>query len=364
VRLVTPESESSAMSHRILIVDDEPSITGFCHRLVERLGFETRLADSGEAALEILEQESIDLLLADIVMPGISGVELLVAARARVPDMAAILMTGHGDIALVIEALRAGADDFLLKPFGAGDLAGAIDRALARVRAAQGRLLRQERLAVIRELGASIAHELRNPLGVIGNSTYYLQARLGASDPRIARHLDLIAREVQVANGIIADLMRSVDARELRAVPTDPNALVRAATEDAALPTSVVVHLDLAPDLPRVNLDPDGMHQVFQNLIDNAAQAMPDGGRLTITSRVEHGQVHITFSDTGTGIAPEATQSVFDPLYTTKAKGFGLGLSIVQLLVEAHGGEVTVSSQLGAGSCFSVILPANEPPPA
>ena len=123
--------------------------------------------------------------------------------------------------------------------------------------------------------------------------------------------------------------MRSVDARELRAVPTDPNALVRAATEDAALPTSVVVHLDLAPDLPRVNLDPDGMHQVFQNLIDNAAQAMPDGGRLTITSRVEHGQVHITFSDTGTGIAPEATQSVFDPLYTTKAKGFGLGLSIV-----------------------------------
>ncbi len=534
------------MSQRILVIDDEPSIVSFCSRLLERMGYETRPASSGEAALRILEDEWFDLLLADIVMPGITGVDLIVEARKRMPDIAAVIMTGHGSIELAVRALRAGAHDFLLKPFSAADLSAAIEHALTQVRvvqenhrlhtllpllhisklalettdadallgqvadmileegradgvvallpdgagdlasraargsvpevlvhppadlvallsgdavrrvpvsdapaglrvameaaglsvllivplrapsgavgalllirgsghaplaqdddellsvlgsqvaalwenarlvrrlegwnrelersleayardlaAAQERLLHQERLAVIGKMGASVAHELRNPLGVIGNSAYYLMARLGDADPKVAWHLDIIRREVEASNGIITNLMSFVSAREVRVAPSDPNALMRATLERAILPGDVAVRLDLAPELPQVDLDPDRMQQVFLNLINNAAQAMPRGGRLTVSTRVEDGCVSIAFADTGVGIAAEDRARVFEPLYTTKAKGFGLGLSIVKLLVDAHGGTVTVSSTPGAGSCFSVHLPIAQRP--
>lgn len=532
------------MSHRILVVDDEPSIGEFCRRLLARMGHDVALAGSGDAALQLLEREWFDLLLTDIVMPGMMGVDLLLEARRRMPDIAAVMMTGHGSIELAVRALRAGAHDFLLKPFGAADLIEAVEHALSQVRvvqenhrlrallpllnisklalastdadallgrvadmalaeghalgvalllgdrddsadltpgavrgavpdgilrfpaglrpllesdsarvitdrealsvllgagegaagiaalmvvplrapsgtvgaliltkgpdhppfaqgdaelmtvlgsqvaalwenvrlvrrleawnrelersleayaaelsAAQERLIHQERLAVIGKMGAGVAHELRNPLGVIGNSAYYLAARLGRDDARIARHLDIIQREVQVSSGIISDLMTFVRAHEVRAVPSDPGALVRSTLERAMVPEAVTVRLDLAPDLPAVNADPDRMQQVFLNLIHNAAQAMPEGGRLTVSTHLEDGRVRFAFTDTGLGIAPEDQARIFEPLYTTKAKGFGLGLSIAQFLVDAHDGEITVSSRPGAGSCFSVLLP-------
>lgn len=530
------------MSQRILVVDDEPSIVDFCSRLLERMGYETRPAASGEDARRILANEWFDVLLTDIVMPGITGVDLVSEARSRLPDIAAVIMTGHGSIEMAVRALRAGAHEFILKPFTAADLAEAVEHAMSQVRvvqenqrlrtllpllnisklalastdaeallnqvadmllatghagvalllreasgeptgrvvrgvvpeallrspadlralvgggparvlaahdapgdalaaamegagmaallvaplrtpsgdvgtlllvrgkgqapfaqgdadlmtvlgsqvaalwenarlvrrleewnreleaslqayardlaAAQERLLQQERLAIIGKLGASVAHELRNPLGVIGNSVYYLMARLGQSDEKIARHLDILRREVQVSNNIITDLMSFVHAREVQAAPSDPNALVQATVERAILPENVVVQLDLAPDLPLVAMDPDRMQQVFMNLINNAAQAMPEGGHLTVSTHLEDAWVRFAFTDTGVGIAPEAQARIFEPLYTTKAKGFGLGLSIVQFLVDAHGGRVTVTSRPGAGSCFSVLLPA------
>jgi len=531
------------MSQRILVVDDEPGITGFCGRLLARMGYDTCLAGSGEAALQLLEREWFDLLLADIVMPGITGLDLALEARRRMPDIAVVIMTGHGSIEVAVRALRAGAHDFLLKPFSPADLTEAIEHALAQVRllqenhrlrallpllnigrlalagtgadallgqvaemtlvegradavalllydeagglvpgtvrgamppavlravnalttlpeldgpmlvtrqeppadplrsamesagivalmvvplrtpdravglmvltkgerqppfaqgdaelmavlcshvaalwenarlvqrleawnhelegnievyarelsAAQERLIRQERLAAIGKLGASVAHELRNPLGVIGNSAYYLTARLDGADPKIVRHLDIIQREVRASNDIITNLMTFVRVGEAEMVPSDPNALVRATLERTVLPATVTVHLDLAPNLPQVSLDCDRMQQVFLNLINNAVQAMPQGGRLTISTRLEDGRVRFSFTDNGVGIAREDQARVFEPLYTTKAKGVGLGLAIVQLLVDAHGGEVRVSSMPGAGACFSVLLPA------
>jgi len=125
------------MSQRILVVDDEPSITGFCGRLLARMGYDTCLAGSGEAALQLLEREWFDLLLADVVMPGITGVDLVLEARRRMPDIAAVIMTGHGSIELAVRALRAGAHDFLLKPFSAADLTEAIEHALSQVRVLQ-----------------------------------------------------------------------------------------------------------------------------------------------------------------------------------------------------------------------------------
>ena len=115
--------------------------------------------------------------------------------------------------------------------------------------------------------------------------------------------------------------------------------------------------LDLEPRLPLVPVDPDKMEQVFLNLVDNATQAMPDGGKLSVGTHLHNGHVEFTFADTGTGIPPENLERIFEPLFTTKAKGIGLGLSIVKLLVEAHQGRIDVASVPDQGTQFTVFVP-------
>ena len=126
------------------------------------------------------------------------------------------------------------------------------------------------------------------------------------------------------------------------------------------MPSSIALHLDLAPELPDVSVDEGKMQQVFLNLINNAFQAMPDGGELTLRTVQEGDELRFIFSDTGNGILPENRKRIFEPLFTTKAKGIGLGLAIVKMLVEAHDGRVTVESSVNQGATFIVHLPVAE----
>jgi signal transduction histidine kinase len=235
-----------------------------------------------------------------------------------------------------------------------------VDERTEELRKAQDRLVRAERLAAIGELGASVAHELRNPLGVISNSMYYLKTRLGDQDGKVVKHLDIIGREVKTANRIITDLMNFVRSKNLKVDSVDPGALLRHSLERARIPEDVDVHMDVNGDLPTIEADGDKAGQVFLNLLDNAVEAMPQGGDLYIDAEAGKDGVVFTFEDTGVGIPPENAEKVFEPLFTTKTKGIGLGLSIVKLLVEAHGGDVCVQSEEGQGAHFTVRLPYQE----
>jgi signal transduction histidine kinase/ActR/RegA family two-component response regulator len=225
------------------------------------------------------------------------------------------------------------------------------------LRDAQEQLIRAERLATIGQLGASVGHELRNPLGVIKNSTYYLNMKLRDADEKVKRHLKIMDREIATSNKIINDLLSFARDKKPSLQKTQINTVVQDALSRTALPDKVAVITELWDYLPPLMADPGQIEQVFINMISNAAQAMSDGGRLEIATRAEDGCIVTEFKDSGCGISEENLGKLFEPLFTTKAKGIGLGLAVSKRLIEAHKGTIEVESQEGKGTTFRVRLP-------
>jgi len=225
------------------------------------------------------------------------------------------------------------------------------------LKAIQRQLLVKEKLAAIGQLSSSVGHELRNPLGVIGNSVYYLNMKLKDRDANISKHLDILAREVRRSNRIISDLLDFSRARPPHLRSGDINALLRETLDGTAIPENITLDLDCSGAVPAFSFDSDQIHQLMVNLITNAFQAMPDGGTLCVRTGARGGFAEISVEDTGVGIPAEDMEKIFEPLYTTRARGTGLGLSIVKGIVERHGRTITVESKAGEGTVFTVRLP-------
>jgi len=221
------------------------------------------------------------------------------------------------------------------------------------LRNAQEELVRKERLAILGQLAGGVAHELRNPLGVVKNSVYYLKMVL-PEEERVRKHLQILEREVGTAGRIVTDLLDFARVRPPVRAATDLSGLVGAVLERTPIGDHIDVLSDLAADLPSISVDPEQVGQILANLVLNAAQAMPEGGTLTIETARENGGVRVTISDTGVGIPLENLGKIFQPLFTTKAKGIGLGLAVAKSLAEANGGAISVASAPGQGSRFVV----------
>ena len=228
------------------------------------------------------------------------------------------------------------------------------------LRDAQEQLVRREKLAILGQLAGGVGHELRNPLGVISNAVYYLKMVLTDADETTAtarEYLEMISAEVRNSTKIISDLLdlsrtRMPDREEIAV-----SELVAEVLEKQPPPEEVEATTEIAPDLPPVFVDPQQIGQVLGNLVVNACQAMKEGGALTISAQAEEGQVSLSVADTGVGISEENMTKLFEPLFTTKARGFGLGLVTSRNLVEANGGSMEVESEEGKGSTFTVRLP-------
>jgi signal transduction histidine kinase len=220
---------------------------------------------------------------------------------------------------------------------------------------AQEELVRKERLAALGQLAGGVGHELRNPLGVIKNSIYFLGMVLPAEE-KIRKHFGIIEREIATATRIVGDLLDYARVQAPVREPVDLAALVREALERVTVPPTVRVQVTL-DDVPGpVMADPVQVGQIINNLITNAIQAMPDGGVLTVSSGRDGDRVFIRVEDTGVGIATENMAKIFQPLFTTKAKGIGLGLALASNLAAAHGGAISVQSTPGQGSRFTLRL--------
>jgi PAS domain S-box-containing protein len=229
----------------------------------------------------------------------------------------------------------------------------------------QEKLVRKEKLAVVGQLAGSVAHELRNPLAVINNSVYYLKMILKAPDQDTWEYLEMLSTEVRAAESIISDLLDFSRTRSPVKENISITSLVEQVLQKVALPTQVELAKSLPADLPDVWVDPLQIEQVLDNLVRNAFDAMPDGGRLTISASLAPASMQgsppmlaISFSDTGCGIPPENMNRLFEPLFTTKMHGIGLGLPLSKNLVESNDGNIQVSSQLDKGTTFIVTLPA------
>jgi signal transduction histidine kinase len=228
------------------------------------------------------------------------------------------------------------------------------------LRDAQESLVRQERLAVLGQLAGGVGHELRNPLGVISNAVYYLQTVNPDADESTQEYLNMISSEVQNAGKIISDLLDFSRTRMPERQEIGVSELVAQVLERKPPPENVQVSTEFPEDLPEVYVDSAQINQVLINLVVNAYQAMLEGGKLVIKAEVIGDEVRLAIKDNGIGISPENMKKLFEPLFTTKPRGIGLGLAVSKTLLETNGGSIEVESEEGAGSTFKVNLPNKE----
>jgi signal transduction histidine kinase len=217
-----------------------------------------------------------------------------------------------------------------------------------------------ERLATIGQFAASIGHELRNPLGVIESSLFLLRQHLGpevANAPNVAKHIDRIGGEVRRANKTIHDLLDLARNRPPRRRRVELRELVAGAAEDALLPATVALKISAVPPDLAVDVDPDQVRQVLINLYTNSAQAMPEGGSIEVSAEpLPGGGARLRVRDDGPGIPVEARHRIFEALFTTKAKGSGLGLALCRRIMEAHGGSIDLEPS-DVGAAFALVMP-------
>jgi signal transduction histidine kinase len=218
------------------------------------------------------------------------------------------------------------------------------------------RLQQSERLAAIGQVAGGVAHELRNPLNVVKTSVYYLLNARNPVPEKQAEHLKRIERHVGLADGVITTLSNFARMPLPSVRPFAVADCLAAALELEALPPACRTVIEVPPGLPPALADPDQVRLVFANLVRNAREAMPQGGQLTLTARQVAEGVEVAVADSGVGIAPELLARVMEPLYSTKARGLGLGLALARAILEKNGGSLRVASTPGQGSTFTVLL--------
>ena len=231
-------------------------------------------------------------------------------------------------------------------------------------RSREARLRRAESLASLTTLAAGVAHEIKNPLGSMGIHLQLIQKKIGGKsrvDPRtIGSHLDVIGEEVDRLNRIVVDFLFAVKPMDTRLEEGDINLVIQELLEfvrpemDQA---GVRIESSLSPKVPLLRIDARFIKQALLNLIKNAVAAMPEGGTLRVETQRADGEALVRVSDTGTGIPDEIMDKIFEPYFTTKPFGTGLGLTIVFKIVKEHFGDISVSSRVGEGTTVALSLP-------
>ena len=223
----------------------------------------------------------------------------------------------------------------------------------------QEKLIRSERLAAVGELASGVGHELRNPLNVIRNCAYLLNMSLadGKGDNEARETLRVLDKQIDVANNIVTDLMDFTRIRPPSQSKIDLKQVIDESLSWVAVPENVSIRNNTNGNPLQVKTDPEQISRVFSNIISNAIQSMAHNGELNIDTGTDENYVWVKFTDNGCGISEENMEKIFEPLFTTKPKGIGLGLAITKRLVEQNGGSIEVSSQAGQGTTFTVKLP-------
>jgi PAS domain S-box-containing protein len=240
---------------------------------------------------------------------------------------------------------------------------------------AQAELVKREKLAVLGQLTATVSHELRNPLGVIRSSNFFLQRKITDRDEKVDKHFRRIEEQVALCDAIVDDLLEYTRGRSASMVKADLTPWLIQVIEQLQESQRVTITQDLARPLPMTPHDPEKMRRVVINIIDNAIQAVRaklsatnDGPAhyqpaITVKTSFDHNRVILEIADNGIGMEPETLQRAFEPLFTTRARGTGIGLAIVKKVVNEHGGDVSLESTIGEGTRVLIALPGADPSP-
>lgn len=325
----------------LLVIDGHRKIT-YCNRAAESILHLASRDILGREAPHVLPQPFIDLI------PAISSRTGIMEQQVELPD--------RDGKAVVLEVVAS----VLHEDNGTSQGYVILFRDMTEMENLKREMARSQRLASIGSLAAGVAHEIRNPLSSIkGFATYFREHH--PDSPSDRETAEIMIREVDRLNRVITQLLELARPVDVNMRPAAINSVIRhtlMVVEGQAREKGIDVRTDLSPKIGELTIDPDRIEQVLLNLYLNAIGAMEKGGTLSVTSsRGSLGMIEIRITDTGAGIEKEDLPRIFDPYFTTKPAGTGLGLALVQRIVEAHGGEVRMESEPGRGTTATVLLP-------
>lgn len=335
---------------RILIVDDELSSRELCADFLDGEGFDIELAENGIDGLTRLTSNSFELVITDLNMPGMNGLDLLKEVKSYTPYTEVIVMTAFGQIETAVKAMQNGAYTYITKPFSQQLFIATIKRCLEKqrlseeLRRARIELDKRERMSMMGSLAASIAHRMRNPLNIIQMCGQYLHEKFEDGDER-KEITKAIEDKVFVLDRIARDFIEYSRAYQLnRSVFLFHDVIEELLDGFTARCKIQQVNMEYQPVDPGVRLfiDKELVMECFSNIVDNALEAMGGPGGIQVVAAVNNDTKVITveFINTGSVLPTALMERIFEPFFTTKENGTGLGLAIARRVIEDHGGHV------------------------
>jgi signal transduction histidine kinase len=383
------------MAEKILVVDDEDGVRKILEMALSESGQQVLTAADGHEAMKMVRDEHPMVVLADIKMPGMDGIELLRKIKEEDPDIEVIMMTGHADLGLAVKSLQHEAADFITKPINFNALEIALKRVHERiwmkdqlrnytesleqlVAEKTRQLLEAERLATVGQTVATLAHAIKNIIGGLSGGMFVIEKGVELDNKKYLREgWQMLKGHMAKIKELALDLLNYSKEREPEFDLCDPNIPVREVfhlMRSRAEANDIALRLELADDLGRTYLDPEGIYSCILNLVTNALdacmQACMDAetgnkpGEVVIGSRrVDGWAVEYRVTDNGCGMDENTRSKVFRAFFSTKGtKGTGLGLMVTEKIVREHGGIMEVESAVGRGSTFIIRLPLRSDP--
>ena len=385
------------MREKLLIVDDEHMILELASMVLTSKGFDVSVVDNAPESYELIEREKPALVLLDYMMPKVNGLDALKEIRKRFPNTYVIMFTGKGSEEVAVELMKAGASDYILKPFSNAKLVERIENILhirsielrnkeliqereklldeierwnreleerveqktIELERAHHEVLLTEKLAALGHLSAGMAHEIRNPLNSISLFGQVMRAGL-ESDPEMQSYSDKIVSEVERIDAILVKLLSTSKRSPFKLSTVQICEVIENSLQTfqgQMQVQGVALRKQLSQNTPSILADIDELGQIFSNLFSNALFEMQQGGTLSVSLEHDDKEVLVTVSDSGGGIPEEHLHDIFDPFFTTKKRGTGFGLSVVLRIVKTYSGRIDVKSEPGLGTTFQIWLP-------
>lgn len=363
-----PGLRQEMQRHVVLVVDDEAIIRDLCAKVLKDC--QLLEASSGEEALRVLEKHQCDVILTDVMMPNMSGIDLLKKVKEQEPNRPVVVMTGYADKEVILKALKADADDFISKPINLLQLRTTIDKVLEK-KALREELINLKRMDRLKnEFLGLVSHKLKTPTTAISLFIQNLVHGIGdPQDPAFQKTLRMILDESTYLDSLIQDLL-AFSKVILREGPpqlssVDPIKLCRqVATEiqERAAAKNIFVKLQMPESCTTVRTDQEQLAFALYALLDNAIKFSADGSQVTLKVDEGEDRIRLLVCDSGAGIAPEEMPRIFekfyqiDPARTGQVRGFGLGLFYARSFVQNLGGNLVLESEPGKGTTAIITL--------
>jgi signal transduction histidine kinase len=380
----------------VLVIDDTPLNQDILTDILGKEGYTLQFAHDGESGLDLALQLKPDLVLLDLVLPGIMGTDVLTVLKHELPETMVILTTAYGSEETAIKAIRAGVNDYIInkRPFDADEVREVVKRAVteAILRRENQRLQLElqvkneqltqnyaelqsayERLKELDKAKASffsmVSHDLRHPIAVAKGYLELIRTGEEELSPQTRQGVEIAEQEMRYLNELVDDVLDlsrmdagfyHIDRQPLQVSMMLQQA--RAAFKTQASQRNIALDIEPVEDLPLVSADALRMNQVLSNLIENGLKFTPEGGKITLSASNPDTDVEIIVRDTGVGIEPGEHEKIFDRFYRIRRgeqiedKGSGLGLAICREIVRLHGGRIWAESEMGKGASFHLTL--------